>query len=244
MTLDKKLKSILSKALLAGTLAVSTIAIAKPRDIYILKSGDTYSSIAKTEIESFPEVYAQKSIYALSNELEDFNGTPAEKLQIGQRIRIPELVSEQSSENYKSSNTNSESFQHSKEDNLLLTKVLYAESANQTKEAKTEVAKLINSRIHSGDYPNTLEDVIFQKNAFECVNGKLWKDVENKNLNGYELKVLFECYDVAKNVLSNDLQTENVAYHDISIKKPNDSYWNGLTETKQLGRLKFYSKNE
>lgn len=126
----------------------------------------------------------------------------------------------------------------------LLAQAIYSEAANQPLEAKKEVARIINGRIQSDKYPNSLEGVLLQKNAFPSVGGKLWSDVDGRRLNNYELKVLNECYKIAREVLTDRLQTENEAYHDTSISKPRDSFWKGLILDKQVGNLVFYKRSE
>lgn len=56
----------------------------------------------------------------------------------------------------------------------LIAKVVYAESRGEPYNGKVAVASVILNRLESPDFPNTLEGVIKQKNAFSCVrNGKI-----------------------------------------------------------------------
>jgi len=128
-----------------------------------------------------------------------------------------------------------------------ITKILYAEAANQTVDAKRAVATVIKNRKESKEYPDSIEKVIYQKNAFSCIGGKLWKQVTGKSpMNAYDERIFEQCKESAKKGLERELDMLDgdkiIAYHDISIKKPNTKYWNSLERTFQIGRLIFYKK--
>jgi N-acetylmuramoyl-L-alanine amidase len=61
-----------------------------------------------------------------------------------------------------------------KSDIDLMAKLVYAESRGEPFQGKIAVASVVLNRVMSPKFPNTIEGVIFQKNAFSCVvNGKL-----------------------------------------------------------------------
>lgn len=62
----------------------------------------------------------------------------------------------------------------SKADIDLMAKLVYCESRGEPFKGKVAVASVVLNRVMSPKFPNTITDVIFQKNAFSCVqNGKL-----------------------------------------------------------------------
>ena len=62
----------------------------------------------------------------------------------------------------------------SKADIDLMAKLVYCESRGEPYKGKVAVASVVLNRVMSPKFPNTITDVIFQKNAFSCVqNGKL-----------------------------------------------------------------------
>lgn len=66
------------------------------------------------------------------------------------------------------------SYNLTKEDFDLMTKVVYAESNAEPYEGKVAVASVILNRLVNSKFPNTIEGVIKQKNAFSCViNGNI-----------------------------------------------------------------------
>ena len=60
------------------------------------------------------------------------------------------------------------------EDIDLMAKLVYAESIGEPYAGKVAVASVVLNRAIDPHFPNTIEQVIFQKNAFSCVkNGKI-----------------------------------------------------------------------
>ena len=56
----------------------------------------------------------------------------------------------------------------------LMAKLVYCESRGEPFEGKIAVASVVLNRVMSPKFPNTIKEVIFQKNAFSCVqNGKI-----------------------------------------------------------------------
>ena len=146
---------------------------------------------------------------------------------------------------------------------------LYGEAANQSRLGRKIVAKMILNRVDNPDYPNNIQGVIFEKNAFSCI-----KDKKNKNWeqaigklkrNAYEEMVYKRCLQDTQNVLNGERlgiprENEIIAYHDVSVKyedlvakelelkrkwkekgKRYDGYWMKLEPVHQEGRLIFYA---
>lgn len=60
----------------------------------------------------------------------------------------------------------------SQQDIDLMAKLIYAESRGEPYDGKVAVASVVLNRVLSPSFPDTIEEVIFQKNAFSCVNNR------------------------------------------------------------------------
>ena len=139
------------------------------------------------------------------------------------------------------------------QEHIEMQRILYAEAANQSPGNRRLVARCIVNRVESDDYPDRIHDVIYQRNAFSCVNGKgseMWNQSGNRDSrNGYEEKVFGRCGENVRDVLDGEMEGivgENkiIAYHDISIDKPTSSYWDSLEEVHRSERLIFYKDKD
>ncbi|MFH0711863.1 MAG: cell wall hydrolase [archaeon] len=135
------------------------------------------------------------------------------------------------------------------EDIKELQNVLYGEAANQSSRGRKFIARVILNRVRSPDYQNSVHGVVYEKNAFSCVFDNVnrnWKQVIGKlPMNGYEKIVYEKCREDARAIFDGEIlgvprEKEIIAYHDVSIAKPNDKYWNGLEPVEKVGRLIFY----
>ncbi len=71
-------------------------------------------------------------------------------------------------------NQHGSQLQITKADIELMAKLVYCESRGEPFEGKVAVASVVLNRVMNTKFPNTISDVIFQKNAFSCVsNGKI-----------------------------------------------------------------------
>tara|TARA_B100001971_G_C18060266_1_gene467545 strand:- start:141 stop:860 length:720 start_codon:yes stop_codon:yes gene_type:complete len=135
--------------------------------------------------------------------------------------------------------------------------ILYAEAANQPRENRRLIGRTILNRVASKNYPNTIQDVIYQTNAFSCI-----KDSENKNWkqaigkldrNEYEDMIYERCEKDAKDVLDGKKEgvkreDEIIAYHDISVKikdlRKDRDFWKSVEEVYRNDRLIFYASKK
>ncbi|WP_459479896.1 cell wall hydrolase [Clostridium saccharoperbutylacetonicum] len=71
-------------------------------------------------------------------------------------------------------NHNSQQLYITGEDIELMAKLVFAESGGEPYNGKVAVASVVLNRTIDPHFPNTIKEVIFQKNAFSCVkNGKI-----------------------------------------------------------------------
>ncbi len=96
-------------------------------------------------------------------------------------------VSSESVDLYSEKETVVEVFNHSnkniyltEDDVYLMSQVVYAESKGEPYQGKVAVASVILNRVVNPKFPNTIEGVIKQKNAFSCVkNGAITVKPDN-----------------------------------------------------------------
>ncbi len=140
--------------------------------------------------------------------------------------------------------------------------ILYAESANQPRQSRRLIGKVILNRVAHKRYPNTIKGVIYQPYAFSCINDSKnpnWKQATGKSArNEYEERVFGKCGQDAKQVLDGKKEgikreDEIIAYHDTSIsidklrswetkaEKRKADYWKSLEEVYRTDRLIFYA---
>ena len=55
-------------------------------------------------------------------------------------------------------------------DHRLLAKLVYAEARGEPYKGQVAVAAVVLNRVESSSFPNTISGVIYQRNAFTCVN--------------------------------------------------------------------------
>lgn len=94
-----------------------------------------------------------------------------------------------------------------KDDLDLMAKIVYAESKGEPYEGKVAVASVILNRVLTPGFPNSVKEVIFQPNAFSCVN------------NG-EINVLptEECYNAVYDAIEgNDPTNEALFFYNPAI---------------------------
>ncbi len=115
-----------------------------------------------------------------------------------------------------------------KQKTKLLGPLNYAEAAGLNAIDWRYITETVMNRVSREDYPNTMEEVIFEDGAFPSTKSKLWDDVQNRKLTNYEIGVLNECYKTAEMVLSGGPRTEVVAFHANNIPKPKSSYWDNM----------------
>tara|TARA_Y100000034_G_C6793897_1_gene355659 strand:+ start:75 stop:827 length:753 start_codon:yes stop_codon:yes gene_type:complete len=158
-----------------------------------------------------------------------------------------------------------ESQKYSQEEFNETRNILYAEAANQPRLNRKIIARLILNRVARDDYPNTIHDVIFQKNAFSCIKdgkNKNWKQATGQiKMNEYEKMIFRQCGKDAKYILDGNKlsvfgvprENEIIAYHDVSIsieklrswktrnEKRKARYWQGIEEVFRNKRLIIYA---
>ncbi|MDO8622858.1 MAG: cell wall hydrolase [archaeon] len=131
-------------------------------------------------------------------------------------------------------------------------KIIYAEAANQPEINRRLVARTILNRVSDRDNYSHPSKVIYGKNAFTCTfdGSRLWRQAKGRlRMNKIEKEAFMTCKKNALEVYLGKRENipredEIIAYHDISISKPNDTYWNSLEEVYKNDRLIFYAPKQ
>jgi spore germination cell wall hydrolase CwlJ-like protein len=106
------------------------------------------------------------------------------------------------------------------DDATLLAAIIYCESGNQPYTGQLAVGMVIMNRVHSSLFPNTLKEIVYQKQQFEpSRNGSLTKVLKTPAL------VTEQCVQAAQEVLAmyEGYQTGQKVYLTINDKKVNFS---------------------
>ncbi len=116
-----------------------------------------------------------------------------------------------------------------KEDIILLARVIQAEAEGEPMEGKVAIGAVIINRLRSPDFPNTLKEVVMQESQFESVkNGRLQSiDVPNR-----------ECLRAAKNAAAGEEPTEGALFFYNPVKS-RSKWLKNRRVTKVLGEHEF-----
>lgn len=129
---------------------------------------------------------------------------------------------------------------------IYLARILFAEAANQSKEAKEAVAQVILNRVDRSGGKKTIIDVITQKHQFTGYRGKLWNLSENpEELTGPNKKAYAECLDVARRAVDRTLENrigEATLYHDNTIDTPKSWNKDKIEFITKVGAFTFYKE--
>lgn len=107
------------------------------------------------------------------------------------------------------------------EDIDLMAKLVSAESIGEPYEGKVAVASVVLNRTLDSSFPNTIKEVIFQKNAFSCVsNGKI-NDKTNQ-----------ECYNAVYDAIRGYDPTNEALF----FYNPNTATCNWMKQTPKVNQ--------
>lgn len=116
---------------------------------YTVKKGDTLTTIAK-------------KIGTTVSALKTANGLKGDAIYPGQSLREPIVSVPSRAQIYSVSN----------DDLYWLARAVYGEARGESYQGQVAVAAVILNRVESGEFPNTIKDVIFEPLAFTCVADK------------------------------------------------------------------------
>lgn len=144
------------------------------------------------------------------------------------RVEAAETTTEKTTESEYQSMIGSLDF--GAEDAEILLKVAMAEAEGETVEGKALVMLVVLNRVWSDDFPDTIEDVVFQQNQFTTTKdgGRYWTTEPDEG-----------CYEALELVLSGWDESQGAMYFE-SCK---NSSWHSenLTLLFEYGNHRFYS---
>lgn len=112
-------------------------------------------------------------------------------------------------------------------DHRLLAKLVYGEARGESYKGQVAVAAVVLNRVASSEFPNTISGVIYQKNAFSCVdNGSINNTPDSS------------CIKAALDALNGWDPTGGCLYF-YNPKKTNDSWIRTRTVTTVIGNHHF-----
>jgi N-acetylmuramoyl-L-alanine amidase len=148
---------------LIGTviIAVSMFALVSPTFAYTVKAGDTMYAIAKTNNITLDK------LVSLNPTIKDPN-----LIFIGENVNTIENNSVTTSETYTAAELD------------LMARLVRAEAQGESFQGKVAVAEVILNRIHSPLFPDTVQEVIYQKGQFSPVsNGAINLPADTDSIN-------------------------------------------------------------
>lgn len=132
-------------------------------------------------------------------------------------------------------------------DTLLLARTVFAEAAGEPVRGKFCVATVIVNRINHPGYPDTLERVVYQRNAFSSVTSSspLWRlSARPEQMNEQEQEAWHYCLVAARFALKGYLIDDRMVAFRHYRCKGGAAYFNTLTPIEQAGRHVFYVEKE
>lgn len=125
-------------------------------------------------------VVSGESLYKLAtrygctvNDIKKLNGLSGNTIRIGQMLKIPSANAAQTgNKKVQVSSSRGGSYQrtYTQAEWDMLAQVVYGEARGEIYDGQVAVAAVVLNRLEDEDFPDTLHGVVFQKNAFTCVN--------------------------------------------------------------------------
>ena len=116
------------------------------------------------------------------------------------------------------------------EDSYLLAKISMAEAEGESIQGKTLVILVVLNRVHNADFPNTIQDVIFEENQFTpVINGRFDKVEPDA-----------DCWEAVQVVMEAQYDYSDGALYFESCDDANNWHSRNLDFLYQCGNHKFY----
>lgn len=118
----------------------------------------------------------------------------------------------------------------SSKDSYLLAKIAMAEAEGCNMQIKTLVIMCVLNRVWSDEFPDTIEEVIFQKNQFSPINNGRWDRVEPNE----------DCYEAVKIVMESKYDYSGGATYFESCSDEDNWHSRNLEFLYELDGIRFY----
>lgn len=176
-------------------------------------------------------VVAGESLYQLAqrygctvSDIKNLNGLSSDVIQAGTVLKIPSSASAYSDgTNTRVTSSRGGSYQrtYTQEDWDMLAQVVYGEARGEIYTGQVAVAAVVLNRLEDANFPNTLYGVVFQKNAFTCVNdGQYYLQPDRK------------AYEAALEAMQGNDPTNGCLYYWNPVTATNSWIWTRQIETR------------
>lgn len=129
---------------------------------------------AKHRVTSGETLYLLAKRYGCTvSDIKKRNGLSGDTIQAGTVLKIPaQTAAHSNGGNTAVTSSRGGSYQraYTQEEWDMLAKVVYGEARGESYDGQVAVAAVVLNRLESREFPNTMYGVVFQKNAFTCVN--------------------------------------------------------------------------
>lgn len=122
-------------------------------------------------------VTSGESLYKLArhygcteNEIKNLNDLSSNQIQAGATLKIPVRTTQKRDTTVTSSRGGTYQRTYTQQEWDMLAQVVYGEARGEVYEGQVAVAAVVLNRVENAGFPDTMYDVIFQKNAFTCVS--------------------------------------------------------------------------
>ncbi|MGL4874540.1 MAG: cell wall hydrolase [Clostridium sp.] len=194
----------------------------------IFLGGSSFSAFA-TDIESAEQEKISSKVYKNESKI----SKTAFNLDYEEAIPSSAAVQNGNTKNeIEVFNHNGSQLKITKADIDLMAKLVYAESRGEPFQGKVAVASVVLNRVMSQHFPDTIQGVVFQKNAFSCVvNGRL--DTQTNE----------SCYDaVYEAIRGKDPTNEALFFYNPSIATCSWMKETSKRDSKVIGNHTFFKQ--
>ncbi|WP_445491237.1 cell wall hydrolase [Niallia sp. 03133] len=155
--------------------------------ITLVISSYTFFPITHTNAESINSIYSVDTLKLFAKKFGVYQtNTKFTNLHFFhkvERVQSPMVLSENQDTSLELSNKQQDnSLKISNEDENLLARLVHAEAKGEPFEGKVAVAEVVLNRVEHKQFPDTVPEVIYEKNAFEPVlNGSIHESADDES---------------------------------------------------------------
>lgn len=154
------MNTLVSKLVISGSVLAGVVLISSPAFAYTVEKGDTLGNIAYDNDTSVSK------LAKLNPQIRDIN-----LIYVGEEITISDSESKPASKPVKREDAEKAVTSISSDsEKELLGRLVQAEAGDEPYSGKVAVAEVVLNRVNSGQFPNTIQGVIYQSGQFSPVS--------------------------------------------------------------------------